>query len=99
MNRMNRDVPVETLFRHKCRETNKLKKRVAKLEATIEQLRNNITLILKDPAVKKQVAVDARVHESKQIIATLEKRLHEAKETNNRLLTRLIQQNEQQKDL
>lgn len=87
---MNNDVPVETLFRHKCRECKKMKKRVVKLEMTVERLRNNISLILHDPEVKKQIAVEERVRLYKNELVCAQKKLHEARRTNEMLIEKLV---------
>ena len=87
---MNNDVPVETLFRHKCQEARKLRKRIAKLESTIKQLRNNISLILHDPEVKKQIAVEERVRLYRSELVCAQKKLHEARRTNEMLIEKLV---------
>lgn len=87
---MNNDVPVETLFRHKCQECKKMKKRVVKLEMTVERLRNNISLILHDPEVKKQIAVEERVRLYKNELVCAQKKLHEARRTNEMLIEKLV---------
>lgn len=92
----NKDVPIQTVFRHKCREAMKLKKRVTKLEMTVESLRNNITLILRDPAIKHEIAVDLRVREANARIAILERKLHEERESNNRLIEKLVKYEQQE---
>jgi len=91
----NNDVPIETLFRHKCYETKKLKKRIVKLEMTVERLRNNIRIILHDPEVRKQIAVEERVRQYKHTLSILEKKLHDARKTSERLIINKIKEHEQ----
>ena len=87
----NPDIPVETLYKWKQRECQKLEKRVAELERTVKKLRDNIRLILNDPEARHDVRVDARVRMISKEKNSLDEKLHIARADREELIMKLVQ--------
>jgi predicted RNase H-like nuclease (RuvC/YqgF family) len=100
----NNDVPIETVFRWKQVECWKLKAKVKKLEATVKALRNNITMLIGDKDLKKEIVKEAVVRQRNEEIKRLNKKLHHAYESieeliNSKLkLTKQLEEYEQESD-
>ena len=101
----NNDVPIETVFRWKQVECWKLKARVKKLEATVKALRGNISMLIGDKDLKKEIIKEAVVRQRNEEIKRLNKKLHHAYESieeliNSKLkLTKQLEEYEQESDL
>lgn len=87
----NPDVPIETLYRWKSKECEKLRKRVADLEATVSALRNNIRIIIDDPEAKQAIRMDARIKAMTKERNALDKKLHIAYNDREELIRKLVQ--------
>lgn len=87
----NADVPIETLYKWKSKECEKLRQRVNDLEATVKSLRNNIRMIIDDPEAKRAVREEARVRMMIRERNELDKKLHAAYTDREELIMKLIQ--------
>lgn len=85
----NPDIPVETLFKWKSRECEKLKRRVENLEATVKALRNNIRIIIDDPEAKHAVRQEAIVRMMIKERNALDRKLHQAYVDREELIIKL----------
>ena len=74
----NHDVPVETILKWKQVECWKLRNKVKKLEATVEALRKNITMLIRSKEAKKEAAKEYAVRQRTAEINRLNKKLHNA---------------------
>lgn len=86
----NDDVPVETLFKWQCREVYKLRAQLEQKNKTIKKLRNNITLLLRNPEVKLQLARDFVLRERSREVSHLQKELHRIKTSERKILQTLL---------
>lgn len=86
----NSDVPVETLFKWQCKEVYKLRAQLAQKNRTIQRLRNNITMLLKSPEVKLQIAKDLYLREKKRECTSLQKELHRVRQAERKILETLL---------
>lgn len=82
----NPDVPIETVFKWKQVECWKLRNENRKLKATVESLRRNITLMLRDKETRKEVAKEAAVRRRTIEINKLNEKLHNAYESIEQLI-------------
>lgn len=86
----NSDIPVETLFKWQCKEVYKLRAQLAQKNRTIQKLRNNITILLKNPEVKLQIAKDLYLREKKRECTHLQKELHRVRQAERKILETLL---------
>lgn len=87
----NPDIPIETLYKWKLKECNKLKQRLDKLESTVKALRNNLRLIIDDPEARRAVREEARVRMMIKERNELDKKLHTAYNDREELIIKLNQ--------
>jgi len=85
----NPDVPVETLYKWKSRECEKLRRRVENLEATVKALRNNIRIIIDDPEAKRAVKQEAIIRMMVKERNALDRKLHQAYADREELIIKL----------
>jgi predicted RNase H-like nuclease (RuvC/YqgF family) len=85
----NPEVPIETLFKWKSREREKLKRRVENLEATVKALRNNIRIIIDDPEARHAVRQEAIMRMMIKERNALDKKLHQAYVDREELIIKL----------
>ena len=79
-------VPAKTLLRHMANELNRAYEKMAQQAATIKQLQKSIQLLLSDPEIKKEVAIEARVRDYKRQLSALQKKLHAARLDRNEII-------------
>lgn len=97
----NSDVPVETLFKWQSKEIRKLRAQLEQKNKTIQKLRNNITILLRDPETKAMIAKDLILRERAREVSRLQKELHRVRQAERKILQSLLnyqlkEQNEQQ---
>lgn len=83
----NQDVPIETVFRWKQVECWKLRKQNSKLRATVDALRKNLSMVLGDKALKREIAKEAMLKNKTAEINRLNAKLHDAYESIEELIT------------
>jgi predicted RNase H-like nuclease (RuvC/YqgF family) len=86
----NDGVPVETLFKWQSREVYKLRAQLEQKNKTIKKLRNNITMLLRDPEVKLRLTKDLMLREKAREIAGLQKELHRVRQAEKKILQSLL---------
>jgi hypothetical protein len=86
----NDDVPVETLFKWQSREMYKLRHQLEQKEKTIRKLRNNITMLLRDPEVKLQVARELIIRERNSELRKLQKEIHRMRQSERKIIGTLL---------
>lgn len=96
----NSDVPVETLFKWQSKEIRKLRAQLEQKNKTIQKLRNNITILLRDPETKAMIAKDLILRERAREVSRLQKELHRVRQAERKILQSLLnyqlkEQNEQ----
>lgn len=96
----NNDVPLETLFKWQCKEVYKLQAQLRQKNKTIDKLKKNITLLLRDPEIKYQLSREFMLREQRKQISALQKELHRVREADRKILQTLLsyklkEQNEQ----
>jgi predicted RNase H-like nuclease (RuvC/YqgF family) len=94
----NSDVPIETICKWQRREIKKLNQIIIQKKKVIERLRNNITMLLKSPEVKLQIAKDLILRERAQEVSRLQKELCRVRESDRNLLQKLIDYKLKEKD-
>lgn len=97
----NSDVPLETICKWQAREIVKLNQIIVQKKKVIARLRNNITMMAKDPDIKAEIAREILFREKSRQVSNLQKELHRVRESNRKLLQTLLtyklkEQNEQQ---
>lgn len=86
----NDDVPVETLFKWQSKEMYKLRHQLEQKEKTIRKLRNNITMLLRDPEVKLQVARELIIRERNSELRKLQKEIHRMRQSERKIIGTLL---------
>lgn len=79
-------VPAKTLLSHMANELNRAYEKMAQQAATIKQLQKSIQLLLSDPEIKKEVAIEARVRDYKRQLSALQTKLHDARLDRNEII-------------
>jgi len=91
LKKWNPDVPVETLYKWKSMECEKLRRQVIRLESTVESLRRNIDMMLDDPDIKYAVKKEAVIRTMKNEIKVLNKKIQVACADRENLIMKLVQ--------
>lgn len=86
----NDDVPVETLFKWQSKEVYKLRRQLEQKEKTIKKLRNNITLLLRNPEVKLKVTRELIIREKNLQLRKLQKELHCVRQSERKIIGTLL---------
>ncbi|MBQ2175693.1 MAG: hypothetical protein II453_11780 [Alphaproteobacteria bacterium] len=91
LKKWNADVPVETLYKWKSRECEKLRRQVVSLESTVESLRRNIDIMLDDPSMKYAVKKESVIRTMANEIKVLNKKIQVARADRENLIMKLVQ--------
>jgi predicted RNase H-like nuclease (RuvC/YqgF family) len=94
----NNDVPIETICKWQRREINKLNQIIIQKKKVIERLRHNITMLLKSPEIRLQIAKDLILRERAQEVSRLQRELCRVRESDRNLLQKLIDYKLKEKD-
>lgn len=86
----NSDVPLETVCKWQAREIIKLNNIIKQKKRIIERLRNNITMMSRDPDIKAEISREIIFREKSRQISSLQKELHRVRESDRKLLQTLL---------
>jgi len=87
----NPDVPVETLYRWKSLECEKLKSHIEDLKATVSALRRNLRILIDDPEAKRDIRREGIIRMMQKERNALDKKLHQAYTDREELIIKLNQ--------
>jgi len=86
----NDDVPAETVCKWQAREIYKLNQIIRQKKRVIEKLRNNITILLRDPQIKYELSRDLVLRDCRRQVTELQKELHRVRKSDEKLLQTLL---------
>jgi len=86
----NMGVPAETALKWQSKELHKLQNIIRQKKKTIERLRHNIDIILKDPELRRELAREILLKERARENTALQKELHRVRASERKILQTLL---------